>query len=62
MIGRRYGAFWSYTRFDNENDGLWLTELRKALVAELRASFGKQIEVFQDIDGIAWGSSGNKSS
>ncbi len=54
-IGHKYGAFWSYTRFDDENDGLWITALRKALVAETRASFGKQIEIFQDIEGIGWG-------
>jgi hypothetical protein len=54
-IGHKYGAFWSYTRFDDENDGLWITALRKALVAEVRASFGKQVEIFQDIEGIGWG-------
>ena len=55
MLGRKYGAFWSYSRFDDGNDGQWLTELRKALVAELQASFGQQVEIFQDVDGITWG-------
>jgi hypothetical protein len=55
LAGRRYGAFWSYTRFDDKNDELWLTALREALVAEVRASSGKEIEIFQDKDGIAWG-------
>src|ERR1035441_810650 len=55
MIGRKYCAFWSYTRFDDDNDGHWLTALRKALVAEVQASFGKQLEIFQDVDGVAWG-------
>ncbi len=54
-IDRKYGAFWSYTRFDDENDELWVTALRKALVSEVRASFGKHIEIFQDVDGMAWG-------
>jgi hypothetical protein len=55
VVGRNYGAFWSYTRFDNDNDGRWLTALRQALIAEVRASFGKHIEIFQDMDGIEWG-------
>jgi hypothetical protein len=54
-IGRRYDAFWSYTRFDDENDEGWLTALREALIFEVQALFDKQIEIFQDIDGIAWG-------
>lgn len=54
-IEQRYCAFWSYTRFDDKNDELWVTALRKALIDEVRALFGKQIEIFQDIDGIAWG-------
>lgn len=55
MVARRYDAFWSYTRFDDDNDGRWLTDLRKALVTEIQALFGKRVEIFQDIDGIAWG-------
>jgi hypothetical protein len=51
----KYCAFWSYTRFDDDNDDRWLTRLRKALVDEMRALFGKQLEIFQDVDGIAWG-------
>jgi hypothetical protein len=53
--GRRYAAFWSYTRFDDEHDGAWLSDLREALVKAVRALSGKQIEIFQDVDGIAWG-------
>ena len=52
---QRYVAFWSYTRFDDKHDEQWLTGLREALVAEVRAVSGKQIEIFQDTDGIAWG-------
>lgn len=52
---RRYIAFWSYTRFDDTNDGQWLTALRKALQAEVQALWGVNVEIFQDVDGIAWG-------
>jgi hypothetical protein len=54
-IGPRYAAFWSYSRFDDKNDERWLTTLRKALLAEVRALSGTQLEIFQDIDGLAWG-------
>jgi hypothetical protein len=54
-IGRRYGAFWSYTRLDDRNDEGWLTALREALISEVQALSGKEVEIFQDIDGIAWG-------
>jgi hypothetical protein len=50
-----YAAFWSYTRFDDQNDGAWLTELRGRLVAEVRALSAKRVEIFQDIEGIGWG-------
>jgi hypothetical protein len=54
-IGRKYVAFWSYTRFDDKNDDGWLTALREALMSEVQALFGEQVEIFQDLDGIAWG-------
>jgi hypothetical protein len=50
-----YAAFWSYSRFDDQNDERFLTSLRKALVAEVRALSGTQVEIFQDIDGLVWG-------
>jgi hypothetical protein len=53
--GRRYIAFWSYTRFDDRNDGESLTGLRDRLEAEVRALSGKRVEIFQDVGGIAWG-------
>jgi len=53
--GYSYEAFWSYTRFDDEHDGQWLTSLREAVVSEVRARSGKKIEIFQDKDGIDWG-------
>jgi cobaltochelatase CobT len=52
---QRFIAFWSYTHFDDEHDGQWLTNLRSALAAEVRALSGKKVEVFQDVEGIEWG-------
>jgi hypothetical protein len=54
-MARRYAAFWSYTRFDDEHDGSWLSDLRKALEKAVRALSGKKIEIFQDVDGLVWG-------
>jgi hypothetical protein len=54
-IGRRYAAFWSYTRFDDEHDEGWLTALREALISEVQALSGQHVEIFQDMDGIVWG-------
>ncbi len=54
-IGRNYSAFWSYTRFDDKNDEGWLTALREALISEVQALSGKEVEIFQDIDGLVWG-------
>src|SRR5262249_33663747 len=55
MADRRNAGFWSYTRFDDEHDEQWLSQLREALINEVRASFGRRIQIFQDKDGIAWG-------
>jgi hypothetical protein len=52
---QRYIAFWSYTRFDDENDGHWLTGLKNALERETRALSGFGVEIFQDVEGIKWG-------
>jgi hypothetical protein len=52
---QRYVAFWSYTRFDDENDRSWLSGLKEAVETEVRALSGKHIEIFQDVDGILWG-------
>jgi hypothetical protein len=54
-IGRKYAAFWSYTRVDDETDDGWLTALREALISEVQVLFGKQVEIFQDLNGIEWG-------
>jgi hypothetical protein len=52
---QRYVAFWSYTRFDDENDRSWLSGLKVAVETEVRALSGKHVEIFQDVDGILWG-------
>ncbi len=52
---QRYIAFWSYTRFDDRNDGKWLTGLKEALTAEVQALRGVSVEIFQDVEGIGWG-------
>jgi hypothetical protein len=41
-IGRKYGAFWSYTRFDDKTDNGWLTALREALMSEVQANDGSK--------------------
>ena len=46
-IGRKYVAFWSYTRFDDKNDDGWLTALREALMTEVQALLGKRVEILQ---------------
>jgi hypothetical protein len=55
LTHRRYVAFWSYTRFDDTHDGNWLTGLKEALQAEVQALSGMSVEIFRDVDGIAWG-------
>jgi hypothetical protein len=58
----RYVAFWSYTRFDDEHDGQWLTDLRIALEKEVQALSGFKVAIFQDVDGILWGNGRRRSS
>jgi hypothetical protein len=55
LTRRRYIAFWSYTRFDDQHDGTWLTGLKVALESEFQAQSGVHVEIFQDVDGIVWG-------
>jgi hypothetical protein len=52
---QRYVAFWSYTRFDDNNDHSWLSNLKESVETEVRALSGKHVEIFQDVDGILWG-------
>jgi hypothetical protein len=52
----RYAAFLSYARSDdNKRDGAWISELKTALEVALRALSGKEISIWQDVDGIVWG-------
>lgn len=51
----QYSAFWSYTRFDDDHDGNWLTDLRKAIEQEVRSLSAVDVKIFQDIEGIKWG-------
>ncbi|MGO9402996.1 MAG: toll/interleukin-1 receptor domain-containing protein [Terriglobales bacterium] len=52
---RRHIAFWSYIRFDDKHDEQWLSGLKQALEAEIQALSGIRVEIFQDVEGIAWG-------
>jgi formylglycine-generating enzyme required for sulfatase activity len=45
----------SYTRFDDENDGAYLTDLRERLSREVRAYTGRPFHIFQDTEDIKWG-------
>ncbi len=49
-------AFMSYSRFDNENDNEFLTRFRDRLSREVRAQWGHDFKIFQDIADIGWGS------
>lgn len=48
-------AFMSYTRFDDEFLGDALTKFREELAKTLRFIGGKEIEIFQDVEGIRLG-------
>lgn len=48
-------AFMSYTRADNEFLGEALTKFREELAKTLRFLGGKEIEIFQDVEGIRLG-------
>jgi formylglycine-generating enzyme required for sulfatase activity len=45
----------SYARFDDENDGAYLTDLRERLSREVRAYTGRPFHIFQDTKDIPWG-------
>jgi len=51
----RYDALISYTRFDDENDGAFLTAFRERLSREVQAHRGEPFPIFQDIEDIKWG-------
>lgn len=48
-------ALLSYTRFDDQNDGQWLTLFCERLSNEVRAYTGADFPIFQDIKDIQWG-------
>ncbi|GEM_PF-6663883 len=48
-------AFMSYTRFDNEFVGEALTRFREELSKTIRFLSGKEIEIFQDVEGVRLG-------
>ncbi len=57
MTGPPPDALMSYTRFDDENDGAYLTDLRERLSREVRAYTGRPFHIFQDTEDIKWGQS-----
>jgi tetratricopeptide (TPR) repeat protein len=50
-----YDALMSYTRFDDEHDGDFLTDFREHLSREVRAHSGKPFRIFQDVEDIKVG-------
>jgi hypothetical protein len=48
-------AFMSYSQFDDKHDGGFLTDFRERLASEVRAYWGQEFKVFQDIKDIGWG-------
>lgn len=48
-------AFMSYTRFDDEHNGMQLTNFRKLLSGEVRAHTGRRFNIFQDTSDITLG-------
>jgi formylglycine-generating enzyme required for sulfatase activity len=55
MTGSPPDALMSYARFDDENDGAYLTDLRERLSREVRAYTGRPFHIFQDTKDIPWG-------
>jgi formylglycine-generating enzyme required for sulfatase activity len=54
-MSERYDALISYTRFDDEHDGAYLTAFREQLSGEVRAQSGQEFRIFQDTEDIKWG-------
>lgn len=50
-----YSAIMSYTRFDDEHNRGYLTELARRLSGEIEAQTGEPFPIFQNIDDIRWG-------
>lgn len=51
----QYDAFLSYTRFDDQHDGEFISKLHLRLTEEIRAQTGKPFMIFKDVDNIRWG-------
>jgi formylglycine-generating enzyme required for sulfatase activity len=54
-MSERYDALISYTRFDDENDGAFLTAFRERLSREVQAHRGEPFPIFQDTEDIKLG-------
>lgn len=54
-MSRRFRAFMSYTRFDDERDGGYLSRFRDELSREVRGQTGEEFSIFQETKDIAWG-------
>ncbi len=54
-MSQHYHALMSYTRFDNQHDGEFLTAFCKRLSDEVRVQSGQEFHIFQDIKDIRWG-------
>jgi flagellar biosynthesis GTPase FlhF len=54
-MNQHYDALMSYTRFDDQNDGAFLTAFRERLSHEVRAQSGQEFRIFQDTKDIKWG-------
>lgn len=52
---QRPAGFFSYARADDEHDGGYLTDLRRALAAEISTQTGDDFLIFQDREDILWG-------
>jgi len=48
-------AFLSYSHFDDEHDGQYITQFRALLEREVRAQTGRDFMIFQDWRDIRWG-------
>lgn len=48
-------AFLSYSHFDDEHDGQYITQFRALLEREVRAQTGRDFRIFQDWRDIPWG-------
>jgi hypothetical protein len=55
VISSAPAAFLSYAQTDDECCGGGITQFRKALEGEVRLQTGRDVRIFQDRDGIAWG-------